>query len=106
MAIKLGVLISGSGTNLQAIIDRIEEGTLDATVEIVVSSRADAYGLKRAERHGIQTLTLSKETYDDPWWPTRSSPSSSRTTASSTSLWQATCAWCMRRSWRASPTAS
>ena len=66
MAIKLGVLISGSGTNLQAIIDRIEEGTLDATVEIVVSSRPDAYGLKRAERHGIQTLTLSKEVYADP----------------------------------------
>lgn len=66
MAIKLGVLISGSGTNLQAIIDRIEEGTLDATVEIVVSSRPDAYGLKRAERHGIQTLTLSKQIYADP----------------------------------------
>jgi phosphoribosylglycinamide formyltransferase-1 len=66
MAIKLGVLISGSGTNLQAIIDRIEEGALDATVEIVVSSRPDAYGLKRAERHGIQTLTLSKQVYADP----------------------------------------
>lgn len=66
MGIRLGVLLSGSGTNLQAIIDRIEEGTLDASIELVVSSRPDAYGLKRAERHGIQTLTLSKETYDDP----------------------------------------
>ena len=66
MSIKLGVLISGSGTNLQAIIDRIEEGTLDATIELVVSSRPDAAGLRRAERHGLQTLTLSRELYADP----------------------------------------
>ena len=67
MSIRLGVLLSGSGTNLQAIIDRIEEGTLDATVELVVSSRPDAYGLQRAQRHGLQTLTLSKELYADPF---------------------------------------
>lgn len=66
MSIKLGVLLSGSGTNLQAIIDRVEEGTLDASVELVVASRPDAYGLKRAEKHGLQTLTLSKEIYADP----------------------------------------
>jgi phosphoribosylglycinamide formyltransferase-1 len=66
MSIRLGVLLSGSGTNLQAIIDRIEEGTLDATIQLVVSSRPDAYGIKRAERHGLQTLTLSKEMYADP----------------------------------------
>ena len=66
MSIKLGVLISGSGTNLQAIIDRIADGTIDATIELVVSSRPSAYGLKRAEAAGIQTLTLSKELYADP----------------------------------------
>lgn len=66
MSIKLGVLLSGSGTNLQAIIDRIEEGTLDASIELVVSSRPSAYGLKRAEKHGLQTLTLSKEVYANP----------------------------------------
>lgn len=66
MTIKLGVLISGSGTNLQALIDRIAAGTLDATIELVVSSRPSAYGLKRAEAAGIQTLTLSKEIYADP----------------------------------------
>ena len=66
MTIRLCVLISGSGTNLQAIIDRIAEGTLDATVELVVSSRPSAYGLKLAEAAGIQTLTLSKEIYADP----------------------------------------
>jgi len=66
MSLKIGVLISGSGTNLQAIIDRIAAGTLDAEVVLVVSSRPSAYGLKRAEAAGIQTLTLSKEVYADP----------------------------------------
>ena len=65
MSIKLGVLLSGSGTNLQAIIDAIQAGKLDATIELVVSSRPSAYGLKRAEAAGLQTLTLSKETYED-----------------------------------------
>ena len=66
MSLKLGVLISGSGTNLQALIDCINNGSLDATVELVVSSRPSAQGLKRAEAAGIQTLTLSKEIYADP----------------------------------------
>lgn len=66
MSIKLGLLISGSGTNLQALIDAIAAGKLDATIELVVSSRPSAYGLKRAEAAGIQTLTLSKEIYADP----------------------------------------
>ena len=60
------MLISGSGTNLQAIIDRIADGSLNASIELVVSSRPSAYGLKRAEEAGIQTLTLSKEIYADP----------------------------------------
>ena len=66
MSIKLGVLISGSGTNLQALIDAIAAGRLDASIELVVSSRPSAFGLKRAEAAGIQTLTLSRETYADP----------------------------------------
>lgn len=65
MSLKLGVLISGSGTNLQALIDCINNGSLDATIELVVSSRPSAQGLKRAEAAGIQTLTLSKEIYAD-----------------------------------------
>ena len=64
--LKIGVLISGSGTNLQALIDRIADGSLSATIELVVSSRPSAFGLKRAEEAGIQTLTLSKEIYADP----------------------------------------
>ena len=63
--IKMGVLISGSGTNLQAIIDRIADGTLDASIELVVSSRADAYGLLLAQAAGIQTLTMDKSFYDE-----------------------------------------
>lgn len=66
MTIKLGVLISGSGTNLQAIIDAIVVGTLDASVELVISSKPDAFGLKRAEQAGIPTMALSREVYEDP----------------------------------------
>lgn len=64
--LKIGVLISGSGTNLQALIDRIADGSLNAEIALVVSSRPSARGLKRAEAAGIQTLTLSKEIYADP----------------------------------------
>lgn len=63
MTIKLGVLISGSGTNLQAIIDRIADGSLDASVEIVISSRESAYGLKRAAAAGIPTMSLTPDIY-------------------------------------------
>ena len=61
--LKIGVLISGSGTNLQALIDLIAAGKLNASIELVVSSRPSAKGLQRAERAGIQTLTLSKDVY-------------------------------------------
>ncbi|WP_350455187.1 phosphoribosylglycinamide formyltransferase [Slackia heliotrinireducens] len=61
--IKLGVLISGSGSNLQAIIDAIAAGKLDAEVAVVVSSRPDAYGLVRAQEAGIQTIALSRDVY-------------------------------------------
>lgn len=64
--LKIGVLISGSGTNLQALIDRIAEGSLNASIELVVSSRADAYGIKRAEEASIETLVMSREDYADP----------------------------------------
>lgn len=64
--LKIGVLLSGSGTNLQAIIDRIEEGSLDASIELVVSSRPSAYGIERARVAGLETFVLSKEDYADP----------------------------------------
>jgi phosphoribosylglycinamide formyltransferase-1 len=68
--VSIGVLISGGGTNLQAIIDAIGAGKLDATIEVVLSNKADAYGLTRARKHGIPTEVLnhkdfaSREAYD------------------------------------------
>jgi len=51
----LGILGSGSGSNFQAILDAIAEGTLDARVGLVLSDNPDAFILKRAEKHGIPT---------------------------------------------------
>jgi phosphoribosylglycinamide formyltransferase 1 len=62
---KLGVLISGRGSNLQAIIDAIASGELAASIAIVISNRADAGGLARAERAGIPTLVMSHKAYPD-----------------------------------------
>jgi phosphoribosylglycinamide formyltransferase-1 len=61
--LKIGVLISGSGTNLQAIIDAIEAGKINARIVKVLSSRPDAYGLKRAEAAGIPTVALNRDVY-------------------------------------------
>jgi len=60
---RLGVLISGRGSNLQSIIDAIGSGRLDATIALVVSNRADAAGLQRARDAGLQTLFLSHKDY-------------------------------------------
>lgn len=60
---RIAVLISGRGTNLQAIIDAIAEGRLDATLAVVISNRADAPGLERARRAGVDTLCLSHRDY-------------------------------------------
>ena len=65
MALKIGVLISGSGSNLQAIIDEVKEGKLDVDIRLVISSRPDAYGLERAEKAGIKTIALNKTVYAD-----------------------------------------
>ena len=63
--LKIGVLISGSGTNLQAIIDAIDAGKVNAQVVLVLSSRPDAYGLQRAEAAGIPTVALNRDVYAD-----------------------------------------
>ncbi len=55
---KLVVLVSGSGTNLQALIDATNDGTLSAEIVLVVSNRASAYGLVRADSAEIPTLTF------------------------------------------------
>ncbi len=62
---RLVVLISGSGTNLQAILDACAEGRLPAEVVLVVSNRKAAYGLVRAERAGVPTLYFPLKPYRD-----------------------------------------
>lgn len=67
---RVGVLISGRGSNLQAIIDAIQDGRLDATIAVVISNRADAPGLDRARAASIDTLVVdhrafgSREAFD------------------------------------------
>jgi len=60
---KLAVLVSGRGSNLQAIIDSIDREELDAHLSIVISNTKDAMALKRAEKHGIKTISIDPSTY-------------------------------------------
>lgn len=62
--LSTAVLISGSGTNLQAFIDRVASGTLDLDLKIVVSNRADAFGLTRASDAGIATACIEHTAFD------------------------------------------
>ncbi|WP_172136806.1 phosphoribosylglycinamide formyltransferase [Adlercreutzia sp. ZJ473] len=64
-ALKIGVLLSGSGTNLQAIIDAAAAG-LPVEVVHVISSRPDAYGIERAKAAGISVTALNRDAYADP----------------------------------------
>ena len=62
---RLAVFISGFGSNLQAIIDAVQAGELDAEIVVVVSNRKAAYGLMRAEEAGIPTLYFPLKPYRD-----------------------------------------
>jgi phosphoribosylglycinamide formyltransferase-1 len=59
----IGVLISGRGSNLQALIDAIDDGRLDARIAVVVSNRAAAAGLERASAAGIETLLVDHRAF-------------------------------------------
>ncbi len=63
--IRLAVLLSGSGTSLQNLLDRIADGRLSPRVAVVVGSRADAFGLERARRAGISTVLVARKAYPD-----------------------------------------
>jgi phosphoribosylglycinamide formyltransferase-1 len=63
---RLGVLISGRGSNLQALVDAIRGGTLDASIVLVISNRSDAAGLARARAAGIDAIVV-----DHRGWPSR-----------------------------------
>ena len=65
MARNIVVLISGSGTNLQAIIDACKEGRINASISAVISNKADAYGLERAQQAAINTVFINPKDYAD-----------------------------------------
>jgi phosphoribosylglycinamide formyltransferase-1 len=60
---KLAVLVSGRGSNLQAIIDSIEKEELDVSISIVISNTKDAIALKRAEKHNVKTIFIDPDSY-------------------------------------------
>lgn len=61
--LKLGVLISGRGSNLQSIIDHIEAGKIPAEIKVVISDKKEAYGLERARRHSIEALFIDPNSF-------------------------------------------
>jgi phosphoribosylglycinamide formyltransferase-1 len=68
--LNIGVLVSGSGSNLQSIIDHIEKGLLDAEIKIVLSNNPDAFALERAKKRHLKTMIIdhrgfeSREAFD------------------------------------------
>ncbi len=68
--INIGILASGRGTNLQAIIEAVEDGRIEGKIKIVISDNSDAYALKRAEQNNIDTQYIdfksfkNREDYD------------------------------------------
>ena len=60
--VKIAVLVSGGGTNLQALIDRQQAGELGCgQISLVISSRAGVYALERAEKAGIESMVISRK---------------------------------------------
>ena len=64
MMINIGVLVSGSGTNLLAIIEAIKEGEINGVIRIVISDKHDAFALKRARFYNIKTNSINPEGFD------------------------------------------
>ena len=63
--LRIGVLVSGGGTNLQAILDAIDSGAItNARVETVISNNPGAYALERARKHGIDAFCVSPKTFE------------------------------------------
>lgn len=60
---RIAVLISGSGSDLQSVIDRVAAGGIDGKIEVVISSNAQAFGLERAKRAGIDTRVYAKSEF-------------------------------------------
>lgn len=62
--LNIAVLISGNGSNLQALIDAAEQGQINGKIAVVISDRENAYGLQRAKKHGIDAVYTSKEDFN------------------------------------------
>jgi phosphoribosylglycinamide formyltransferase-1 len=62
-SVRIGVLISGSGTNLQSLIDNINNGYIKGKIVVVISNRKDAYGLVRAKENGIDSLYINRKEF-------------------------------------------
>lgn len=60
---KIAVLVSGSGSNLQSILDNIESGYLNCSIEAVISDKSDVYGIERAKAKNIKTYVVDKKQY-------------------------------------------
>ena len=65
MALRVAVLLSGSGTTLENMIERQAKGQLDIEIAVVISSKPKAFGLERARRHGIAARALERRAYGD-----------------------------------------
>ena len=65
MPLRLAVLLSGSGTTLENLIERQEKGSLDVEIVVVLSSKPSAFGLERARRHGIPAHAVDRRAYRD-----------------------------------------
>ncbi|NLC03740.1 MAG: phosphoribosylglycinamide formyltransferase, partial [Tissierellia bacterium] len=61
--IKIGVLISGGGSNLQAIIDNIENASINGEIKLIISNKENAYGLVRGKKHNIETLWVDRKLF-------------------------------------------
>ena len=62
-SVNIGVLISGGGTNLQALIDNIDNGTIYGDIKLIISNREDAYGLKRGKLAGIESIYIDPKKF-------------------------------------------
>ena len=62
---KIAVLVSGGGTDLQSVIDAVENGYIDGKIEMVIGSREGIYALERAEKHNIDTFAVSRKAYGE-----------------------------------------
>lgn len=62
--VKIGVLISGGGTNLQSIIDNINNGNINGEIKLIVSNRKEAYGLTRGKNAGIESIYLDRRDFN------------------------------------------